>query len=288
MNESMSSSEEILHVSDTALMVAACRAMETERADGLVRDPFARRLAGDRGMAIALGLPGWEFLNFGVAVRTRFLDDLVTQTIADQGIATVLSAGCGLDTRPWRLSLPARLHWIEVDFSGILDYKAAAMAHEEPRCRLQRIAADLNDPLQRKAAFASAGEGPGLLITEGLLMYLSASTVDALAVESVSLSGIRYWLLDAASMDLARQTGVDSRGAIQNVRAPGHLEGVQILEAVSRHGWTQMRHRSYSRDAREFAAERIQAAVQALAAAGKPLPTPSPDDPSGVYLFGRE
>jgi len=33
--------DQIQHVSDTALMVAACRAIETARADGLVRDPFA-------------------------------------------------------------------------------------------------------------------------------------------------------------------------------------------------------------------------------------------------------
>jgi O-methyltransferase involved in polyketide biosynthesis len=32
---------EIAHVSDTALMTAACRAMETQRPHGLIRDPFA-------------------------------------------------------------------------------------------------------------------------------------------------------------------------------------------------------------------------------------------------------
>ena len=284
----MSFSEEILHVSDTALMVAACRAMETERADGLVNDPFARRLAGDRGMAIARGLPGWEIMNFGVAVRTRFLDDLVPETVAERGIATVLSCGSGLDTRPWRLKLPATLRWIEVDFPAMLDYKAAAMDGEQPKCRLERIAADLTDPSQRKTVFASAGDGPGLMITEGLLMYLPGSTVEALAAESVSLSGIRYWLMDAASTDLARRLGMDARRQVQNMRAPGHLEGLEILEAVGREGWKPMRHRSYSRDSRGFAAERIQAMVQALVAAGKPLPTPNPDDPSGVYLFGHE
>jgi O-methyltransferase involved in polyketide biosynthesis len=35
------SPDQIQHVSDTALMVAACRALETARGDGLVRDPFA-------------------------------------------------------------------------------------------------------------------------------------------------------------------------------------------------------------------------------------------------------
>lgn len=35
------SPDQIQHVSDTAVMVAACRALETARADGLVRGPFA-------------------------------------------------------------------------------------------------------------------------------------------------------------------------------------------------------------------------------------------------------
>jgi O-methyltransferase involved in polyketide biosynthesis len=76
------SPDQIQHVSDTALMVAACRALETTRADGLVRDPFAERLAGPRGDAILHGITGWQLICFGIGLRTRFLDDLVIETIA--------------------------------------------------------------------------------------------------------------------------------------------------------------------------------------------------------------
>lgn len=51
MNPMSSNDGEIIHVSDTALMVAACRAHETELEDAFVRDPFAARLAGERGLA---------------------------------------------------------------------------------------------------------------------------------------------------------------------------------------------------------------------------------------------
>ena len=44
----------ISSISDTARWVAVYRARETERADALFRDPYARRLAGDRGEEIAL------------------------------------------------------------------------------------------------------------------------------------------------------------------------------------------------------------------------------------------
>jgi len=131
------------------------RAMETAHPVGIVRDPFAERLAGARGMAIAHAFPFVETMRFGVGVRCRFLDDLVAHTVATHAIGTVISAGCGLDSRPWRLDLPSGLRWIEVDFPEMLDYKAKVMAGETPKCRLEHLAADLNDPSQRQAVFAA-------------------------------------------------------------------------------------------------------------------------------------
>ena len=44
----MSSANPIRHISDTALWVAVYRAEESERADAVFRDPYARRLLADR------------------------------------------------------------------------------------------------------------------------------------------------------------------------------------------------------------------------------------------------
>src|SRR5579884_3410155 len=123
---------EIEHVSDTALLVAACRALETELPDGFVRDPFAGRLAGERGKAIATSVPQVGLMQLGVGLRSHFMDELLGVAMGD-GVDTVLNLGAGLDTRPWRLDLPADLRWIEVDFPAMLDYKAAALAGAEPR-----------------------------------------------------------------------------------------------------------------------------------------------------------
>ncbi len=46
-------------------------------------------------------------MRFGIAVRSRFIDELLLDTLASNPIATVVCLGCGLDTRPWRLELPA-------------------------------------------------------------------------------------------------------------------------------------------------------------------------------------
>src|SRR4030095_11149477 len=43
------------NISDTAHWVAFYRALESERPDALFRDPFARRLAGERGARITEG-----------------------------------------------------------------------------------------------------------------------------------------------------------------------------------------------------------------------------------------
>src|ERR1700681_2149921 len=165
--DSMSRSHgEIHQVSDTALMVAACRALEFECPDGFVHDPFAARLAGERGMAILRSLPQPEMMRFGIGVRSRFMDELVLETLASERIGTVLSLGCGLDTRPWRLEVPPDLRWIEVDFANMLDYKNALMSAEIPRCRRESIAADVNDAAQRGNIYAAVGPAPALMITE--------------------------------------------------------------------------------------------------------------------------
>ncbi len=194
-------SETITHVSDTALLVAGCRALETERPDRLVCDLFAGRLAGERGLAMVRALPHPEVMLFGIAVRTRFIDDLVLDAIAT-GIGTVVCVGAGLDTRPWRLELPRDLRWIEVDFAAMLDFKEALLKGETPRCRRERLAADINDPAQRERVYSAVGSGPALMITEGLLMYLPAGTVESLARESAQKNGIVDWIADIVTNSL--------------------------------------------------------------------------------------
>ena len=80
---------EINHVSDTALMVAACRALETESDLGFVRDPFARRLAGERGMEIRRALAHSEMFRFGIGAHTRFVDELLLDALATAAIRSV-------------------------------------------------------------------------------------------------------------------------------------------------------------------------------------------------------
>ena len=126
-----------------------------------------------------------------------------------------------------------------------------------------------------------------MMITEGLLMYLAGAAVEALAADAAR-HGIRRWLLDSSSLDLARMMGWDAKRSVENVRAPDHLQGAALLDAVRSNGWSQLCFRSYSRDAAEVAAERIAAMMRPYVEKGIPVPTAPVEDSSGVYLFGRE
>jgi methyltransferase (TIGR00027 family) len=275
----------ITHVSDTALMVAACRAHETELEDALVRDPFAARLAGERGVAILRALPHANVVRLGLAVRTRFVDELLLQALRENPITTVLSIGCGLDTRPWRLDLPSSLRWIEIDFGEVLDYKDRLMFGEAPRCRRDRLTADLNDPAQRSALYEAAGSAPALMITEGLLLYLPAATVEALAAEASSHSGVSHWISDitTSAFSTVLGGGADTTKPIRHVQASDALKGEQILEVLRRNGWTTSAMRSYITDV-GFVLERVRRALGGAAPPRLPYP---PNDPTGVHRFGR-
>ena len=276
---------EITHVSDTALMVAACRAHETELEDAFVRDPFAARLAGERGVAILNALPYSNILRMGLAIRTRFVDELLLEALAQHSIGTVLSVGCGLDTRPWRLELPSNLRWIEVDFADVLDYKERMMSGETPWCRRDRLIADLNDPGQRRGVYEAAGSAPALVITEGLLLYLPAATVDALAAESWRQSGIEHWISDISTSGFSQALGggTDTMRPIRHVQASDALTGEEILAVLGRHGWSTAARRSYITDV-GFVMERVR---RSMGGAEPPRPQFPPNDPTGVHRFGR-
>ena len=275
---------DITHVSDTALMVAACRAHETGLQDAFVRDPFAARLAGERGEAILRAMPHSDMVRFGVAVRTRFADELLLEGLAAQPIKAVLSVGCGLDTRPWRLELAADLRWIEIDFADILDYKDRLMSGEPPRCRRERLPGDLNDAAQRLAIYKAAGAETSLMITEGLLLYLPAATVAALAAESWGQSGVAQWISDITTSAFTRALrGVDTMQSLRHVQASDSLSGEQVLGVLGRHGWKTAAWRSYINDI-GFARERVRSMRGSTT---PPPPTFPPNDPTGVHRFMR-
>lgn len=195
----------IRNVSDTARWVAVYRARETDRPDALFRDPFARRLAGERGEQIAKSMPLGRDNDWSMITRTRLGDDFIYEQV-QQGIDTVINLAAGLDARPYRMNLPSTLKWIEVDLPEILAYKEEILRGEKPVCLLERIRVDLSNAPARRDLFADLGRrsNKALIITEGLLIYLNREDVAGLAQDLAAPPSFQSWILDIASPGLLR------------------------------------------------------------------------------------
>ena len=123
------------------------------------------------------------------------------------------------------------------------------------------------------------------MITEGLLMYLPAATVDALASEAFRESGVAHWVIDITTAAFAKAIQLNTVESLRNVQASDFLDGEQIIEVVRRHGWVPAARRSYLTDM-AFAMERIQRLFADRPQSAGPPPVP-PDDPTGVHRFAR-
>ncbi len=227
----------IRNISDTALWVAVYRAQETEREDALFRDPFARKLAGERGEQIAKDMQAGQRYEWPYIARTVRFDQIVSEQIK-QGADMVINLAAGLDTRPYRMELPATLQWIEVDLPGMIDYKEKILAGEKPRCALERVRLDLADVAARRELFQRLGSSASkvLVLTEGLLTYLTRDEVTALGRDLAGQSSFRDWAIDLCSPGLLKMLQ-ENLGALEKAGSPlkfGPEEGPGFFTAS---GW---------------------------------------------------
>jgi methyltransferase (TIGR00027 family) len=188
---------EIEHVSDTALWVAHYRAIESNRPDALFHDPFAAKLVGSRGREIAEAMPAQKMMAWVMALRTAAIDELILRAVSE-GADTVLNLGTGLDTRPYRMKLPANLRWIEVDFESTVNHKNQTLRDDKPVCLLSRIALDLSKGDERRALFSkiSAQSGKVVVITEGVIPYLTSEQAAELAADLRGHKNFEFWIQD--------------------------------------------------------------------------------------------
>lgn len=187
-------------ITDTARWVAAYRARETRRPDALFRDPFAERLAGERGFQIANTLPGGNSHDWAWVARTYLFDQFIYSAI-HEGADLVLNLAAGLDARPFRMKLPADLHWVEVDLPEIISYKEEILSSEKPKCSLERVRLNLADLEARRSLFLELSRLAAriVVVSEGLLIYFTPEEVSLLARDLAETAHIEHWIVDLAS-----------------------------------------------------------------------------------------
>jgi methyltransferase (TIGR00027 family) len=175
----------------TACWTAAARAKEAARSDRLFDDPYAATLAGAVGLR---ALEASELASGGanryLSVRSHWFDQTVEAHASH--VSQVVNLGAGLDTRPFRLTLPPSLRWFEIDLPRVFDRKEPALVdlRAVPTCVRTVVPTDLRGRWTDTLLGAGfEADRPTLWLAEGLLFYLQTTTVDDLLADARELSG---------------------------------------------------------------------------------------------------
>ncbi len=275
----MSSANPIRNISDTALWVAVYRAQESERADAVFRDSYARRLAGDRGMQIAAAMPFAQRHAWAYTARTWLVDQVIEREV-QQGTDMVINLATGLDSRPYRMQLPASLRWIEVDLPDMLNYKQEVLAAERPVCAIERVPLDLSDIAARRALFQRLGGEAkrALVVSEGLIVYFEADGAAELARDLSAQASFRFWVTDLASPALLKMLQKAIGGPLVAAGSPLKFAPPEGPEFFARYGWKVVETRSLLKTAAKL--KRLSFGMRLLSL----LPDPAgrkPDKPWG-------
>jgi methyltransferase (TIGR00027 family) len=220
--------------------------MESARPDALFRDPYADRLAGERGHQILASMKNGRTYAWPMIVRTAIFDEIILDAIQKRGADLVVNLAAGLDARPWRLPLPPSLQWVDVDLPGILNYKTETLRSEIPKCRYEAVTVDLTDAEARRALFARLGAGAkrALVVAEGLLIYLTPEQVGALATDLHAQPSFQEWLIDLASPQLLKRMSGTWGKSVAAAGAPFQFAPEEGTEFFRPYGWREAMYRS--------------------------------------------
>lgn len=275
----------IRNVSDTARWVAVFRAIESERPDAVFQDPFARRLAGERGEQIAAAIPFSGRHLWSWTSRTWLIDQLILQEVR-HGADLVINLAAGLDARPYRMELPRSLQWIEVDLPEIVTYKEEILEHERPVCALERVRLDLADVDSRRELFArlAVRVRKAMIVAEGLLIYLTEAEVASLARDLATPPSLQRWVLDLASPKLVRALQKKMGKQLDRGNAPFKFGPEEGPEFFVPYGWKPLEVCSLLKTGLQL--KRLPFWMRLFARLE--APGFSPARPwSGICLFGR-
>lgn len=274
----------IENISDTARWVAVFRAEESERPDAVFHDPYARRLAGEKGDQIANAITFSRENSWSFTARTFLFDEFIKQHVADD-FDTIINLASGLDARPYRMDLPSTLRWVDVDLPEMIDYKKQVLSKEKPNCDLEFVSLDLANRTARLELFERIHNNckKALVATEGLMIYLTYEQAGELATDLSSQKHFHRWVLDLQSPGLLKLAKEKMGAAIKEGNAEFQFAPDEGEQWFYQYGWKHLESGSTLKTAAKL--NRLN--EQMLAFAAYPEPEgPKGDLPwSGVCLF---
>lgn len=171
-------------VSATMLMTLYGRVIDSRSSHPVLDDPKAEEivaklnpnlLTSDQKLLRSLGqFKMRDTLSVHTALRARQYDRYTQELMAQYPDCTVVSLGCGLDTRFWRID-NGSIRFYDVDLPDVIRLKRT-LVDETDRYRM--IACSALDPAWMDEALADAK--PVMILAEGLFMYLPKADVQTL------------------------------------------------------------------------------------------------------------
>ena len=238
-------SQLVENISDTARWVAVFRAEESERPDAVFHDPYARRLAGEKGEQIANAIEFGRKNSWSFVARTYLFDEYVKQHV-ELGYDMIVNLAAGLDARAYRMQLPKTLKWIDVDLPGMINYKNEKLKDEKPKCDYRTIALDLADRKARLEIFRQLNSEckKALVVTEGLIVYLTPEQAAELATDLSSQKHFHRWVFDLVSPALLEMIQKEMQPALQGSGAVFQFAPEEGEEFFEKYGWKHIESRS--------------------------------------------
>jgi methyltransferase (TIGR00027 family) len=146
------------------------RANESKRKDALFRDERAI-LISDAEKLDETEYHGGNITAHGIIARTVFIDRLITREIERNEPVTVINIGCGLDTRPYRLNIPNRVAWYDIDLPEVIELRKRYLVENDNHVFIEGSIFD--DAWHDRIAM----NGNVVILIEGVLMYFTVDEI---------------------------------------------------------------------------------------------------------------
>jgi len=162
----------------TAFWICGVRALEDEKPDGRISDPYAKYLLNEFGWKHAKSRELFR-LHEAIVTRTLHYDSKIMYAVKELGIRQMIMIGAGLDTRAWRLFSNGEfsdMHVIEVDHPNLFAYKEPRLKDQKLGCKRSIVALEYKDVTKwdekAKELCGFDPRKPTVFVLEGVCMYI--------------------------------------------------------------------------------------------------------------------
>lgn len=221
-------------VAQTLLIPLYYRVIENRRKDTLLRDPYAEKVLERLDVDMRwLGRPGGA-TQISSILRMRKFDQMVAAFSKDHPDAWVIELGCGLDTRPQRLNLPA-VHWLLLDFPEVIELREQVFGADDPGRRVASSVLDFGwmDEL------AGVNSNHCYFVSEGVFTYLYEEHVRGLVVElarrfagsRLTFDGLPLWTVRVGKHPVLRRAKATINWGLGDPhRIESWAEGIRLID----------------------------------------------------------